>query len=588
MGSPKEYAQARNEAQRLGELAISQGLATRGQIEQALDLQKREYDAGRGPIRGLGEILVQTGVLNEQGRMALLHVQARLAGGKPVAGAPRGMRRRARVPAWAWAIPLAVAIGSVIVFQVVTRTREAERIAERQTFQQRMKDLVEQGRRAYAAAEGDLALERFRLAAAFAEEAAASASAHRWDASEIEEQGKEARPVLAQLERTSQASARIGKATRDAMEAGDRDPAGSGSAQMQQALGLIDDLEKASPPDDPYRPAVRRLRSELEGRLETIASGREKGKTEDRLEALFRQATTALDSIREQYRALDTQGGSPDGFASLSELIVRTRIACDSFFDQSSPADPRRGQVADVRRRLVELESACATRAKAALTGKDDVRQVAAKATAGVVYVRVTLAGGRVIGWGSGFVVRSDGFVVTNRHVIAGAESIHVGWDEACNRGEVIATLVAWSHEQDVALLRLPKDIYTALPLSKEGPSRGGKVLAMGFPVVGETKGHPSLTLNPGIVSGVERKVSDLRDLMETDAVLTPGNSGGPILDLDSGEVISIVVAGFQGDLQGRNLGIPVSWVRTQFPDLATDIGYISEVSPPILPKSHR
>ncbi len=144
-------------------------------------------------------------------------------------------------------------------------------------------------------------------------------------------------------------------------------------------------------------------------------------------------------------------------------------------------------------------------------------------------------------GLGSGFIVDRRGYILTNNHVVEGADQIKVTLpDERAFR----ATLVGADRMTDLAVLKIDgRD----LPVVRLGESSrlvvGETVIAMGSPLWIE--GGPTVTA--GVVSGLGRSMEDpglpaLHNLIQTDAAINPGNSGGPLLNL-AGEVIGINTA---------------------------------------------
>ena len=151
---------------------------------------------------------------------------------------------------------------------------------------------------------------------------------------------------------------------------------------------------------------------------------------------------------------------------------------------------------------------------------------------------------------GSGVIVEGDGLVITNSHVIKGADEIKV----VLNDGrEFDADLALTDDASDLALLRL-RDVEEVLPQISLKPSEslevGDLVLAIGNPFgVGQT-------VTSGIVSALARSalnVNDFNFFIQTDAAINPGNSGGPLVALDGG-VVGINTAIYSRD--GGSLGI--------------------------------
>jgi Do/DeqQ family serine protease len=161
---------------------------------------------------------------------------------------------------------------------------------------------------------------------------------------------------------------------------------------------------------------------------------------------------------------------------------------------------------------------------------------------------------------GSGVIVRSDGIVVTNNHVIEGAQAIRVVLND---RREYPAEIILADERSDIAVLRL-QGVTEQLPVlaidDREEQEVGDLVLAIGNPFgVGQT-------VTNGIISALNRTetgISDSGSFIQTDAAINPGNSGGPLVDMD-GDVIGINTAIFSrsGSSSGVGFAVPASMVR--------------------------
>jgi serine protease Do len=176
---------------------------------------------------------------------------------------------------------------------------------------------------------------------------------------------------------------------------------------------------------------------------------------------------------------------------------------------------------------------------------------------------------------GSGFVIDKGGYILTNRHVIDGADDISV---TLSNGKTYEAKLVGKDARTDVALLKIePKEALTALALGdSEQTDVGEWVMAVGNPfgLWGDgTPGGPSVTV--GIVSFKGRNLSlGVRgtgvDMIQTDAAINPGNSGGPLLNT-RGEVIGInTLIITQGVPQSAGVGfaVPINVAKEILPQL--------------------
>lgn len=163
-------------------------------------------------------------------------------------------------------------------------------------------------------------------------------------------------------------------------------------------------------------------------------------------------------------------------------------------------------------------------------------------------------------GQASGFVISADGYVLTNNHVVEGADEITVVMGDGQKYENV--TLVGTDDKSDVALLKIDDvDTLKYLELGDSDSLEIGEwVVAIGNPF-GLTE-----TLTVGVVSAMGRRVSGeetYQDFIQTDAAINPGNSGGPLLNLE-GKVVGINSAIITGDrgYMGIGLAIPVNMAK--------------------------
>lgn len=160
-----------------------------------------------------------------------------------------------------------------------------------------------------------------------------------------------------------------------------------------------------------------------------------------------------------------------------------------------------------------------------------------------------------VMGNGSGVVVDQAGHILTNNHVVEGANTITVTLNDGSKHK---ASVVGTDPYSDLAVLKISAPNLTPAVLGHSETLRPGEwVLAIGSPLGFD---H---TVTLGIISAISRRVPDLNanvDFIQTDAAINPGNSGGPLINLN-GEVVGINTA-ISG--QGQNIGfaIPVDAVR--------------------------
>ncbi|NOY41070.1 MAG: trypsin-like serine protease [Planctomycetes bacterium] len=168
--------------------------------------------------------------------------------------------------------------------------------------------------------------------------------------------------------------------------------------------------------------------------------------------------------------------------------------------------------------------------------------------------VRIDVDGKHGESIGSGFVVDSTGIVVTNHHVIAGASSAEVSFQNK-KTAKVLGTLYL-DKSRDIAVLKIDGNAYSALRLAGELPLKGASVTAFGAPV------GLSFSATEGIVSAV-REIEELKEYtskmagtwIQTSTPISPGNSGGPLVN-NKGEVVG---ANTMGMVIGQNLNFAIS-----------------------------
>ena len=158
-------------------------------------------------------------------------------------------------------------------------------------------------------------------------------------------------------------------------------------------------------------------------------------------------------------------------------------------------------------------------------------------------------------GVGTGVVIVDKGVILTNLHVVAGAETIKVTFADGL---EAVATITGVQPENDLAVLqaqKIPDDLIAATMTSTANLQSGDQVAAVGFPFgIG-----PSVSA--GVVSGLKRSFrspegkQELGNLIQFDAAANPGNSGGPLVNMD-GEVLGIVTAILNPTQQRTFIGI--------------------------------
>lgn len=156
-------------------------------------------------------------------------------------------------------------------------------------------------------------------------------------------------------------------------------------------------------------------------------------------------------------------------------------------------------------------------------------------------------------GSGAGFVAFAADFIVTNYHVVSGSQSVQVAFIEGKNTSTHTATVVAVDADNDLALLRLSEPSKAkSLEFSDDvGLSAGAEVFTIGSPGAGTT--ILTQAVSHGIMSNPERLIGKQK-YIQTDMVISPGNSGGPLMDL-AGKVVGVVLAKIT---QQENIGFAI------------------------------
>ena len=178
------------------------------------------------------------------------------------------------------------------------------------------------------------------------------------------------------------------------------------------------------------------------------------------------------------------------------------------------------------------------------------------------------------VSYGTGVIISSDGFIVTNNHVIANAGEITV---TLANGEKLVAEVIGKDQYVDLAVIKIEKDGLYTIPFGDSSKIRvGEQVIAIGSPLGDELTG----TVTSGIISAVNRElvVNGIPfTLLQTDAAVNPGNSGGPLVNMN-GELIGIntlksVFAGYDEygsaiAAEGISYSIPSNSVQESIADI--------------------
>lgn len=174
---------------------------------------------------------------------------------------------------------------------------------------------------------------------------------------------------------------------------------------------------------------------------------------------------------------------------------------------------------------------------------------------------------------GSGFFVEKNGYVITNHHVISSeVDPEYEGYSRLYIRiqgrksEKIPAKVVGWCPELDIALLKTEVDAPATVDLFADRPrglEPGDRVFALGSP------GGLENTLTAGVVSSLGRRLLSVGEVIQIDAPVNPGNSGGPLVD-ENGTLAGLVFAGLES-FEGVNFALSARYLRQILPRLATE-----------------
>jgi serine protease Do len=168
------------------------------------------------------------------------------------------------------------------------------------------------------------------------------------------------------------------------------------------------------------------------------------------------------------------------------------------------------------------------------------------------------------VGAGSGFFIRSDGYIVTNKHVVDDPSAEYMV--TLTNNKQVPAKVIYIDPTTDIAIIKIGGTGYPTVTLGNSTNLAQGQTVA----AIGNALGEYSNSVSTGIISGLNRdidaedpygKTETLKDVIQTDAAINLGNSGGPLLDLQ-GDVIGVNVATVVGS-NSIAFAIPVNVVKS-------------------------
>jgi S1-C subfamily serine protease len=247
----------------------------------------------------------------------------------------------------------------------------------------------------------------------------------------------------------------------------------------------------------------------------------------------------------------------------VSALVAGGAVLINDDDGDSSPANAERSAATAAPAESDDAESAAASDATSVtvVPQGSSVHDLVVAVRPAIVAIHTTLTETNVFGQeiqgeaaGSGFVLSEDGYIVTNNHVVEGASDITVTLDDGSTEN---AELVGADPRSDLAVLHVDRTDLTPLALGDSDEIRvGDPVVAIGNAL--DLGAEPTVT--GGLISAKDRTITEpngsvLVDLIQTDAAISPGNSGGPLLDM-TGHVVGIntAVAG-----QGQNIGFAIA-----------------------------
>lgn len=175
------------------------------------------------------------------------------------------------------------------------------------------------------------------------------------------------------------------------------------------------------------------------------------------------------------------------------------------------------------------------------------------------------------VGNGSGVIISKEGHIVTNNHVIDNASNITVTLKDGQNyKAELIGT----DSRTDIAILKIDADNLVPAPIGDSSTLRVGELAV----VIGNPLGQLGGTVTNGIISALEREIKlegITMNLIQTNAAVNPGNSGGGLFN-DKAELVGIVVAKSLGlDVEGLGFAIPINDIKDVISDIMS-LGYVS------------
>lgn len=249
--------------------------------------------------------------------------------------------------------------------------------------------------------------------------------------------------------------------------------------------------------------------------------------------------------------AEQTAPSQPGGFDDYRDFF-------DHYYDASNTITGEN----DIPRAELEPDVRLTTAPVPDETEELTLRELYERCIPSVVGITAMVPDGSGYFWGTGIILTEDGYIVTNTHILDGTDSVTVTlWDDR----ELEAKLVGADNVSDLAVLKVEAEGLTPAEFCGTAVSVGDAVAALGNPLGEELRG----TLTDGIVSAINRDVSynsHSMTLLQTNAAINEGNSGGPLLNM-YGQVVGITNMKMMGTsaysaIEGIGFAIPTSTIQ--------------------------
>ena len=249
--------------------------------------------------------------------------------------------------------------------------------------------------------------------------------------------------------------------------------------------------------------------------------------------------------------AEQTAPSQPGGFDDYRDFF-------DHYYDASNTITGEN----DIPRAELEPDVRLTTAPVPDETEELTLRELYERCIPSVVGITAMVPDGSGYFWGTGIILTDDGYIVTNTHILDGTDSVTVTlWDDR----ELEAKLVGADNVSDLAVLKVEAEGLTPAEFCGTAVSVGDAVAALGNPLGEELRG----TLTDGIISAINRDVSynsHSMTLLQTNAAINEGNSGGPLFNM-YGQVVGITNMKMMGTsaysaIEGIGFAIPTSTIQ--------------------------